>query len=291
MQSTTNILIAFLLNLFFSIFELVGGFFTNSIAIITDSIHDLTDALSILLSYILERKSKRKPDNRYTYGYVRYSVLGALITTIILLSGSLIVIYSAIKRFINPVEIKYDGMIVMAVVGIIVNGVATLTTSKGSSINEKTVSLHMLEDVLGWIVVLVGAILIKFTHIYYIDAILTILVAGFILGHAFKNFIKILDLFLEKLPNNIDIPKIKKELLKNKDIKDVHHIHIWSLDGETYYATMHVVTKSDDVKKYVKDYLKKYNISHTTIELEKNDYECEDKECIINVMSHHHHHH
>ena len=291
MQSTTNILIAFLLNLFFSIFELVGGFFTNSIAIITDSIHDLTDALSILLSYILERKSKRKPDNRYTYGYVRYSVLGALITTIILLSGSLIVIYSAIKRFINPVEIKYDGMIVMAIVGIIVNGVATLTTSKGSSINEKTVSLHMLEDVLGWIVVLVGAILIKFTHIYYIDAILTILVAGFIFGHAFKNFMKILDLFLEKLPSNIDIPKIKKELLKNKDIKDVHHIHIWSLDGETYYATMHVVTKSDDVKKYVKDYLKKYNISHTTIELEKNDYECEDKECIINVMSHHHHHH
>ena len=291
MQSTTNILIAFLLNLFFSIFELVGGFFTNSIAIITDSIHDLTDALSILLSYILERKSKRKPDNRYTYGYVRYSVLGALITTIILLSGSLIVIYSAIKRFINPVEIKYDGMIVMAIVGIIVNGVATLTTSKGSSINEKTVSLNMLEDVLGWIVVLVGAILIKFTHIYYIDAILTILVAGFIFGHAFKNFMKILDLFLEKLPSNIDIPKIKKELLKNKDIKDVHHIHIWSLDGETYYATMHVVTKSDDVKKYVKDYLKKYNISHTTIELEKNDYECEDKECIINVMSHHHHHH
>ncbi len=291
MQSTTNILIAFLLNLFFSIFELVGGFFTNSIAIITDSIHDLTDALSILLSYILERKSKRKPDNRYTYGYVRYSVLGALITTIILLSGSLIVIYSAIKRFINPVEIKYDGMIVMAIVGIIVNGVATLTTSKGSSINEKTVSLNMLEDVLGWIVVLVGAILIKFTHIYYIDAILTILVAGFIFGHAFKNFMKILDLFLEKLPSNIDIPKIKKELLKNKDIKDVHHIHIWSLDGETYYATMHVVTKSDDVKKYVKDYLKKYNISHTTIELEKNDYECEDKECIINVMNHHHHHH
>ena len=290
MQSTTNILIAFLLNLFFSIFEFIGGLFTNSIAIITDSIHDLTDALSILLSYIFERKSKQKPNNRYTYGYIRYSVLGALITTIILLSGSLIVIYSALKRFINPVTIKYDGMIIMSIIGIIVNGIATFTTSRGDSLNEKTVSLHMLEDVLGWIVVLVGAILIKFTHIYYIDAILTILVASFIFFHAFKNFKNILDLFLEKIPRNLDIAKIKKELLKNKDIKDIHHIHIWSLDGTSYYATMHVVTKNDAVKKYVKDYLKKYNISHTTIELEKNDYECEDKECIINVMSHHHHH-
>ncbi len=290
MQSTTNILIAFLLNLFFSIFELVGGLFTNSIAIITDSIHDLTDALSILLSYIFERKSKQKPNNRYTYGYIRYSVLGALITTIILLSGSLIVIYSAIKRFINPVEIKYNGMIIMAIIGIVVNGAATLTTSRGHSLNEKTVSLHMLEDVLGWVVVLIGAILIKFTHIYYIDAILTIIVAAFIFIHALKNFISILNLFLEKIPSNIDIPKIKKELLENKDIKDIHHIHIWSLDGENFYATMHVVTKKDEVKKYIKDYLKKYKISHTTIEIEKNDYECEDKECIINVMSHHHHH-
>ena len=290
MESTTNILIAFLLNLFFSIFELVGGLFTNSIAIITDSIHDLTDALSILLSYIFERKSKQKPNNRYTYGYIRYSVLGALITTIILLSGSLIVIYSAIKRFINPVEIKYNGMIIMAIIGIVVNGAATLTTSRGHSLNEKTVSLHMLEDVLGWIVVLIGAILIKFTHIYYIDAILTIIVAAFIFIHALKNFVSILNLFLEKVPGNIDIPQIKKELLENKDIKDIHHIHVWSLDGEYYYATMHVVTKKDEVKKYIKDYLKKYKISHTTIEIEKNDYECEDKECIINVMSHHHHH-
>lgn len=290
MESTTNILIAFLLNLFFSIFELVGGLFTNSIAIITDSIHDLTDALSILLSYIFERKSKQKPNNRYTYGYIRYSVLGALITTIILLSGSLIVIYSAIKRFINPVEIKYNGMIIMAVIGIVVNGVATLTTSRGHSLNEKTVSLHMLEDVLGWVVVLIGAILIKFTHIYYIDAILTIIVAAFIFIHALKNFVSILNLFLEKIPSNIDIPKIKRELLQNKDIKDIHHIHVWSLDGESFYATMHVVTKKDEVKKYIKDYLKKYKISHTTIEIEKNDYECEDKECIINVMSHHHHH-
>ena len=147
-KTDKNILIAFILNLTFSIIEFVGGTFTGSVAIISDSIHDLGDALSIGISYFLERKSKKKPDEKHTYGYIRYSVLGSTITTVILLTGSILVIYNAILRIINPVEINYNGMIIFAVFGVIINFIAAYFTKEGDSLNQKSVNLHMLEDVL-----------------------------------------------------------------------------------------------------------------------------------------------
>ena len=157
-KTERNILIAFILNITFSIFEFVGGIFTNSAAILSDSIHDLGDAASIGISYFMEKKSKKQADNKYTYGYVRYSVLGGVITTSILLVGSVLVILNAVDRIINPVEVNYQGMIIFGVVGVVLNTIAALVTRKGDSINQKAVNLHMLEDVLGWVVVLVGAI-------------------------------------------------------------------------------------------------------------------------------------
>ena len=162
MKTEKNILIAFLLNLLFSIIEMIGGIFTNSIAIISDSIHDFGDALTIGISYFLERKSKKKPDELHTYGYIRYSVLGSIITTAILLSGSIFVIYNAIIRLINPVDIKYNGMIILAIIGVVTNSIASYVTKEGDSLNQKSVNLHMLEDVLGWVIVLIGAIIMKF---------------------------------------------------------------------------------------------------------------------------------
>ena len=147
MKTEKNILIAFLLNISFSIFELIGGLFINSIAIMSDAIHDFGDALSILISYILERKSKKKPDNKYTYGYLRYSTLGALITTIILITGSIFVITNSVKRLISPEVINYNGMILFAIFGTVINYIAALYTKEGDSLNQKAVNLHMLEDV------------------------------------------------------------------------------------------------------------------------------------------------
>jgi cobalt-zinc-cadmium efflux system protein len=158
MKTEKNILIAFVLNFAFSIFEFVGGIFTGSVAIISDAIHDIGDAASIGISYFLEKKSKQQPDAEYTYGYARYSVLGSLITTLILLVGSAVVIYNAIGRIIAPTEINYGGMILFAVVGVCVNFGAAFLTRDGHSLNQKAVNLHMLEDVLGWVVVLVGAV-------------------------------------------------------------------------------------------------------------------------------------
>lgn len=292
MKTEKNILIAFLLNISFSIFEFFGGIFTNSVAILSDSIHDLGDAISIGISYFMERKSKKHADNKYTYGYIRYSVLGGVITTTILLVGSILVIISATKRLFNPVEVNYSGMIIFAVFGVILNFIAAYVTREGDSINQKSVNLHMLEDVLGWIIVLIGAIIMNFTDIKILDPIMSIGVALFILYNSLKNLKKVLDLFLEKTPNDIDIEELKKHLLEVKGVEDIHHIHVWSIDGYNNYATMHIVSKSKEIEKVKKDIrkeLEEHNICHAILETEEEA--CDDKECNIEFQEHEHHHH
>ena len=295
MKTDKNILVAFLLNLGFSIFEVLGGILTNSVAIISDALHDFIDAFSIGLSYFLEKKSKKKPDYKYTYGYIRYSVLGALLTTTFLLVGSIIVIISAVGRLIHPVEIKYNGMIIISVIGIIVNFIAAMKTREGDSLNQKSVNLHMLEDVLGWVIVFIGSILMKFTDITYIDSIMSIIIAIYILIHAIKNLKSVLDLFLVKTPKNINIDELKKELLKVKNVSDIHHIHIWSMDGVNNYATIHAVINTLDfekVKKDLKEELEEHGIVHSTIEIEAKDSKCDEKNCKVkNIKSTTHHHH
>ena len=242
MKTERNILIAFILNLSFSLFEFIGGIFTGSVAITSDAVHDIGDAASICISYFLEKKSKKQPDEKHTYGYARYSVIGGFITTLILLIGSVVMIYNAINRIIDPSEINYNGMIVFAVVGVIVNFCAAFFTREGDSLNQKAVNLHMLEDVLGWVVVLVGAVVMRFTNFALIDPIMSIGVSLFIFINAIKNLKEVADLFLEKTPHNIDVTEIKEHIAEIDGIIDVHHIHVWSLDMHNNFATMHIVT-------------------------------------------------
>ncbi len=293
MKTEKNIFVAFILNSFFSIFEFIGGIITNSVAITSDAIHDLGDSLSIGISYILEKKSNKKPDENYSYGYIRYSIIGSIITTTILLVGSIIVIFNSIKRIINPVVINYNGMIIIAIFGFIINFLAAYFTKDGNSLNQRSVNLHMLEDVLGWIVVLIGSIVMKFTDISLLDPILSIVVALFIFISAINNLKEVLDLFLEKVPKEISIEKVKEEILKLEKVYDVHHVHIRSIDGVNNYATMHVVTdrNSLDVKNKIRKILSHIGIKHVTIELETKDEKCLEHECNINnnkVIKHHH---
>ena len=294
MKTEKNILIAFILNLFFSIFEFFGGIYTGSVAIISDAIHDIGDAFSIGISFFLEKISKKQPDSEYTYGYLRYSVIGGFITSVILLFGSFAVIYNAIGKFFNPNEINYNGMIIFAVIGTIVNLAAAILTHNGNSINQKAVNLHMLEDVFGWIIVLIGAVVMKLTDFKFVDPLLSIGVAIFIGFNAVKNLIKIANLFLEKKPDGIDIEKIKNHILEIEGIIDVHHIHIWSMDGQNNYATMHIVTNNDthEIKEKVREELSEHGISHTTLELENEGEHCECEHChTVSHSNHHHHHH
>lgn len=296
MKTERNILIAFILNFLFSVFEFFGGIFTGSVAILSDAVHDIGDAISIGISYFLEKKSKHKPDENYTYGYARYSVTGSVITTLILFLGSLAVIYNAIVRIINPVEINYSGMMIFAVIGVIVNVCAAFFTREAGSMNQRAVNLHMLEDALGWIVVLVGAVVMRFTDFYIIDPVMSIGVAIFILINAARNLKEALDLFLEKTPNGISVGEIKHHIEEIDGISEVHHIHIWSMDGQSNFATMHIVTDGDShkVKELVREELKEHGISHATLELESPDEHCHEKECNqehSHACGHHHHHH
>lgn len=296
MKTERNIFIAFILNFAFAIFEFIGGMITGSVAIASDAVHDIGDAASIGISYFLEKKSKQKPNETYTYGYVRYSVLGGLLTTVILLVGSLVMIYHSVKRLINPVDVHYDGMILFAIVGVCVNFFAAWFTHEGDSLNQKAVNLHMLEDVFGWAIVLVGATVMRFTDLTILDPILSVGVSVFILINAIRNLKEITELFLEKAPHDVDMEEVKEHISTIEGVVDIHHIHVWSMDGHNHYATMHVVTDCEPhhIKDKIREELREHGIGHVTLEIESSDEHCHEKECSVECHScagHHHGHH
>lgn len=294
MKSEKKILTAFILNLAFSALEFFGGVFTGSVAILSDALHDLGDAVSIGISYSFEKKSKKQPDDKYTYGYGRYSLLGGAVTTLVLLFGSVAVVIGAVGRILSPREINYDGMIIFAVVGAAVNFIAAYFTHGGHSKNQKAVNLHMLEDVLGWIVVLVGAIVMRFTDFAMIDPLMSIGVSVFIFINAAKTLKEITDVFLEKTPEGINISELKEHILAVQGVIDVHHIHLWSINGESTYATVHIVAQGDfhSVKDSVRAELRVHGIVHATIETESPSEHCREESCKVHRTAgkgHHYH--
>lgn len=286
-KNSKNIMIAFILNIVFAVIELIGGILTNSVSIISDSIHDFSDAISIGIAFFLEKKSLKKPDDKYTYGYLRYSVLGALITSTFLLMGSVVILYNAIPRIINPQTVDYNGMLILGIIGVLINGAGTLITSKGNKLNEKVVSLHLLEDVLGWLAVIIVSVVMKMFDLPILDPLLSIGITIFILYNVFKNLKSIFEIFLEKAPSNIDFEKLKEELLKNNEnILNIHHIHLWTIDGEKIYATMHVVVPNNidknviiELKKYINNEAFIYKITHITLEIEYESEICDNLKC------------
>lgn len=238
-NSTKKIFQAFLLNLLFSVFEFFGGIFSGSVAILSDSIHDLGDAVGIGFSYALEKISKKDADDFYTFGYKRFSSLGAFITHSILIIGSVTVTVSAVERFFNPRDIKSRAMIILAIFGFFVNLLATILTKDSHSSNQRAVNLHMLEDTLGWFSVLIGAVIMHFTKFYYLDPILSILVALFILIEAIKGLKPIINQFL--LKSDISKKKIENTLA---DIAEVSNIRILPIDENTVYAFLRIKTDS-----------------------------------------------
>ena len=301
MKSEKRILISFILNLVFTVFEFVGGLITNSVALLSDSVHDLGDSLSMGIAIALEKKSKQKPDYNYTYGYYRYSLIGALISSLILLVGSTIIIIEAVKRLLHPETIKAELVIYFAIVGIIVNGLAALNISKGKTMNEKIISLHLLEDILGWVALLITAIIMYFTDIVMLDSILSIAFTLFISYQVFKNVRKIFMVFLEKAPGGIDIEELKQKCKEIKHVNNVHHVHLWSLEGTFPLITLHAsvdlnldADTIETVQQQLKEVLKEEGITHSTIQIEHSDSACEEPDCdeeLPQDTTHNHHHH
>ena len=279
-----NIKIAVLLNDSFTILEVIGGLWSNSLTILSDALHDFGDSVTLISSWILEKKSQKKPDAKYTFGYQRLSLLSALLSSMILIGGSVFILLQTIPRLQNPEHVNSQGMILMAVVGIIFNGAGFLKLKKGSNMNEKVLSWHLLEDVLGWVVVLLGGTLIFFWDNHVIDPIMTIGFTIFILWGVTKNLKEVINIFFQATPSNISVDHIKEGLLAIKGVLRVHDVHVWSLEGETNIFTGHIVIEenlldnSDRMKKEIKEELKKHQIKHSTIELESK-YFCSGIEC------------
>ena len=301
-KSTKNILVAFLLNLFFCIVELVGGIITSSVAILSDSIHDFGDCIAIGLAFTFEKKSNRKSDSKYTYGYRRYSVVSAMLTSAILLIGSGVVIYTAIQKIINPQTVNGLGMFIIAIFGVLINGFAVLKTAKSKNLNEKSINLHLFEDVLGWIVVLIGSVFVWLFNFYILDPILSIIVTIYVLIHAITHLVEAVNIILEKTPKDFKYEELKDAIGKIENVKSVHHLHIWTLDGIKILGTLHVEVGDDvtavqisQIKASICDVVKDYDITHITIQVDYEHEHCEELACDNEVEqselhSHHHHH-
>ncbi len=276
-----NIGVAFFLNLSFALIEVVGGLFTNSVAILSDALHDVGDSLALALAWYLQKVSDKGRDRRFTYGYRRFSLLGALINSVILIMGSLFIFAMAISRLIAPQPTIALGMLALAVLGIVVNGAAVLRLRKGHSQNAKVVSLHLLEDVLGWGAVLVGALIIHFTGWFWIDPLLSLGIAVYILINAYHNLRSAAKILLQGIPEGLDLAAIEARLTAVAGVASFHDLHLWSLDGETTILTVHLVLDGPvtqdaacRIKRETSGAMEELGIGHCTIELEGADESC-----------------
>jgi cobalt-zinc-cadmium efflux system protein len=280
-DSGKNLKLAFFLNLSFTLIELVGGWYVNSVAIISDAVHDLGDSISLGTSWYLDRLSKKKATESYSFGYRRFSLLGALINAIVLILGSVFVIREAILRLQSPEMSDAKGMFYFALLGVAVNGYAAWKLSKGKTLNERVITLHLIEDVLGWVAVLIASIFLIFYPNPYLDPALSLLIAAYILWNVIKRLRETVFLFLQGQPLDVDKSAIEKEIQAIDYVDSTHHTHIWSLDGEHHVFTSHIklrpLQSMEDilhVKNELKRIMKKYPFEHYTIETEFEGEDC-----------------
>ncbi|KGN99910.1 cobalt transporter [Porphyromonas macacae] len=283
-----NILLAFFLNLGFALIELIGGILTGSIAILSDALHDFGDSISLGVAWRLEHLAKKGRDSHYSYGYKRFSLLGAIFISSVLIIGSVFVIYASIQRLMAPKEPNVQGMVILAVVGVLVNGFAAFRLSGSHSLNERSVRLHMLEDLLGWIAVLIVSIVMLFWNVPILDPLLSLGITAWILYNVYFNIRDSFKILLQGIPSDVDVDKIVGEIQEIEHVISLHDIHLWTLDGENHIITIHVVYDSNaistpvhlfELKEKVRERLTAFGLKHATIEMDPMGYSCHMENC------------
>jgi cobalt-zinc-cadmium efflux system protein len=285
-RATKNVLVAFVLNLSFTFLEVFGAFWTGSVAIWADAIHDFGDSLMLGLALLMQKFSERKPDSRFTYGYARFSLLSALLTGVVLCLGSLGIFYHSLPRFFHPKPPETGGMLILAVFGIAVNGAAFFRLKRGQTQNEKILSWHLFEDFAGWIAVMIGALLIRWFRIYWIDPLLACVLALIILWNAFLNLKTTSFLLLQRTPQDFKTEEFIARVMSTTGACGVHDLHVWSLDGDLSIMSFHLVlnpgiTKVEEiaaVKALARETAEQFGHFHVTIEVEHSSEVCEMKE-------------
>lgn len=286
-HTTGNLKISFFLNLGFTLVELVGGFLTNSMAILSDALHDLGDSVALGTSWYLEKVAKRSRDRSFSFGYKRFSLLGAIINSIVLVVGSILILTKAIPRLWQPESPNAEGMFGLAILGVIVNGLAVIRLRKGSSINEQVVSWHLLEDVLGWIAVLIVSVVLMFWELPILDPLLSIMITLFVLYNVIKSLRKSWTIVLQGVPEEVYVQSIENTILAYQEVQSVHDLHVWTLDGEYHILTAHVVVNNKvsaqnlvSLKCRLKEALNSEHINHVTLEMELENEDCGQEEAV-----------
>lgn len=280
-----GMLTAFLLNLLFAALELAGGLWTNSLAIASDALHDFGDAFSLGVSWYLEQRAEQPSNERYSYGYRRFSLLGALINASVLIIGSVFVLSEAIPRLLQPEETHASGMLIFAIGGILANGIAALRVRGGESMTGRTISAqvvmwHLLEDVLGWIAILIVSVVLLVKDVPILDPLLSVLITGYVLYQILNRLRRTISIFLQGVPADVDVAQIESRIAAVEGICSIHHTHVWSLDGAHHVLSTHLVVDDDvtpqqalDIKCRVKAILSE-RFEHMTIEIEYGHESC-----------------
>lgn len=274
MKSSRNMTIAFLLNFSFAIIEFIFGLLFHSSAVLADAIHDTGDALAIGLSTLFEKISTKKEDRNYTLGYKRYSLLGALLTSVILLIGSTLVIVENVPKLFAPEKVNYDGMLVLGIVAIAVNTAASRVVSHGHSHNESILSLHFLEDILGWLAVILVSLILRFTDWYFLDPLLSLVIAGFILSKALPKFWENIQIFLDHVPSDVDLSQLYQEIAALENVRAITQLNVWTTDGLEKFAMLHICLENPNLlaetQAVLRQKLLAYGIAKVTIQTDES---------------------
>ena len=272
MTAKKSIWLAFFLNLSYAIIEFIAGGVFASSAVLADSVHDLGDAVAIGVSAVLETISNREEDSHYTLGYKRFSLLGALITAVILMTGSIFVILENITKIFDPQPVNDEGILWLGIIAVTINVLASLVVRKGKTKNESILSLHFLEDTLGWIAVILMAIILRFTDWYILDPLLSLVISFFILSKAIPRFWSTLKIFLDAVPEEVDIEQVKKDLEQLDHVASVNQLNLWTMDGLEKNAIVHVCLKEigqmENCKESIRNLLKDCGFQNITIEVD-----------------------
>ncbi len=277
-SDTGDLKFAFFLNLGFTLLELVGGVWVNSVAVLSDALHDLGDSVSLGLAWALEHYADRKSDRRFSYGYRRFSLLGAFINALILIAGSLLILAETLPRLSQPESFNVPGLIVFAIIGVAANGAAALRLRGSSSTNAQVVGWHLIEDVLGWAAVLIVGIVALFADVPILDPILSLLIMAFVLVNVLRNLKKTAALFLQGVPRNVDLDAVRANLLSIEGVELIHHLHVWSLDGQHNVVTAHLVVPGATdkagiirIRQAAERAIEALDVAHVTLEIEYDD--------------------
>ena len=274
MKAKYTVWVAFFLNLSYAIVEFIAGGIFGSSAVLADSVHDLGDAIAIGISAFLESISNREEDSHYTLGYKRFSLLGAMVTAVILMTGSVLVILENITKLVHPQPVNDEGILWLGIIAVSINVLASLVIRKGQTKNESILSLHFLEDTLGWVAVILMAIVLRFTDWYILDPLLSLAISFFILSKALPRFWRTLKIFLDAVPEGVDIQKIKTDLAELDHVASINQLNLWTMDGLEKNAIVHVCLKEmehmETCKESIRIFLKDCGFQNITIEVDAN---------------------